>query len=184
MGLPVLRRIGQNARPPRRQGRRGRGDDESGNAGPARLHDHDRGLPRLLQARRQVPQGPVGAGAARPEGPRAQGGQEVRRPEGPVARQRAVWRQVLDARDDGHGPQPRPERGDGEGPGRADQGRALRPRRAAPLRPDVRQDGQGHRRRQVRARAAGGQEEGQGQDRPRIEAPAAAPAGRPVPRHI
>ena len=38
--------------------------------------------------------------------------QGLRRPGQPAPRERPVRRQVLDARDDGHGPQPRPQRGD------------------------------------------------------------------------
>ena len=45
-------------------------------------------------------------------------GQAARRPRRPAARERPVRRQVLDARDDGHGPQPRPQRRVGRGPGR------------------------------------------------------------------
>ena len=37
-------------------------------------------------------------------------GPHARRPERPAAGQRPLGRQVLDARDDGHGPQPRPQR--------------------------------------------------------------------------
>ena len=45
-------------------------------------------------------------------------GQRARRPRRPAAGQRALGRQVLDARDDGHRPQPRPQRRVGRGPGR------------------------------------------------------------------
>ena len=48
----------------------------------------------------------------------------------PAAGERAVGRQVLDARDDGHRPQPRPQRRVGRGPGQADRRRALRLRLA------------------------------------------------------
>ena len=66
--------------------------------------------------------------------------QGLRRPRQPAARQRPLRREVLDARDDGHGPQPRPERGDAAGPDRAHRQRALRLGRLPPLHPDVRAD--------------------------------------------
>ena len=56
----------RHARPPRRQGRRPRRDDERGPAGPARLHDHDRGLQRLLRGRRAAAPGPAGTTSSRP----------------------------------------------------------------------------------------------------------------------
>ena len=49
-----------DARPARRQGRGPRRDDQRGPAGPARLHDHDRGLQRLLHGRRAAPRRPLG----------------------------------------------------------------------------------------------------------------------------
>ena len=45
------------------------------------------------------------------QGGRAASRQGLRRRLEPAPRQRPLRRQVLDARDDGHGPQPRPERG-------------------------------------------------------------------------
>ena len=81
-------------------------------ADAARLHDHDRGLQRLLRGRRAAPGRPLGRrprGDARGRAPVRQG---LRRPDEPAPRQRPLRRQVLDARDDGHGPQPRPQRGD------------------------------------------------------------------------
>ena len=97
-------------------------------AGAARLHDLHRRLPRLhgrrlagrarrrdRQARRQAREG---------DGPQA------RRRRRPAAGQRALRRQVLDARDDGHGPQPRPQRREREGPAPRHRRRALRLRLA------------------------------------------------------
>ena len=100
----------RDARPARRQGRRPRRDDQRRPADPARLHDHDRSLQRLLRQRRAAPGRPVGR---RPRGGQAGRGehrQGLRRPGQPAARQRPLRRQVLDARDDGHGPQPGPQR--------------------------------------------------------------------------
>ncbi len=72
--------------------------------------------------------------------------QGLRRRRQPAPRQRPLRRQVLDARDDGHGPQPRPQRGDAPRPRRADRQRALRLGRLPPLHPDVRADRHGRRR--------------------------------------
>ena len=78
-------------------------------------------------------------------------GKAPRRPRRPAAGERALGRQVLDARDDGHRPQPRPQRRVGGGPGQADRRRALRLRLLPPLHLDVRPHRARHRRRGVRA---------------------------------
>ena len=75
--------------------------------------------------------------------------QEVRRPEEPAARLGPLRRARLDARHDGHDPQPRPQRPDRRGARDEDRQRALRLGLLPPLRPDVR------RRRPRRAEAAG-----------------------------
>ena len=78
---------------------------------------------------------------------RAADRQGLRRSGQPAARQRPLRRQVLDARDDGHGPQPRPERGRPcDGPRQADRQRAVRLGRVPALHPDVRPDRHGRRR--------------------------------------
>ena len=59
-------------------------------------------------------------------------------PERPAARLGALRRARLDARHDGHHPQPRPQRRDRRGPGARDRRRALRLRLLPPLRRDVR----------------------------------------------
>ena len=73
--------------------------------------------------------------------------QEVRRPEEPAARLGALRRARLDARHDGHDPQPRPQRPDRRGAREQDRQPALRLGLLSPLRPDVR------RRRARRAEA-------------------------------
>ena len=95
--------------PPRRQGRQpGRDDVGARAAGAARVHHHDRRLPGL-HGRRLA------------RGPRRRGGRARARLEKAMGKQlgdagdpllvsRALRRQVLHARDDGHGPQPRPQR--------------------------------------------------------------------------
>ena len=87
-------------------------------ADPARLHDHDRGLQRLLRGRQAAARGPLGRRARGDARGRAALRQGLRRRGEPAARLGPLGRQVLDARDDGHRPQPRPQRGDAEGPDR------------------------------------------------------------------
>ena len=79
---------------------------------------------------------------------RAADRQEVRRSEEPAAGLGALGRPRLDARHDGHHPQPRPERPDRRGAGDQDRQSALCLGLLPPLRPDVR------RRRPRRAEAA------------------------------
>ena len=67
-----------------------------------------------------------------------------------AARVGALGRARLDARHDGHHPQPRPQRRDGEGPRRQVRQCALRLRQLSPLHPDVRRRGAGRRSRRVR----------------------------------
>ena len=65
-------------------------------------------------------------------------GQAARRPGRPAPRLRPLGRGRLDARDDGHDPQPRPERDDRRGARACDRQPALRPGRLPPAAPDVR----------------------------------------------
>ena len=90
----------------------------------------------------------------RPRG-RAQHRQGVRRRRQPAPRERPLGRQVLDARDDGHGPQPGPQRGDAPRADRADRQRALRLGRVPAVHPDVRPDRHGGLGRAVRPRPRG-----------------------------
>ena len=62
----------------------------------------------------------------RAQASRGSHGKAHRRSERPPARLGALGRQVLDAGDDGHGPQPRPQRPIGRGAGHPDRRRALR----------------------------------------------------------
>ena len=146
-----------DARPARRQGRGPRRDDQGRPADPARVHHHDRGLQRLLRRRRAAPRRALGRRPRGGQGGRARDRQGLRRPGQPAARERPLGRQVLDARDDGHGPQPRPQRADAAGPHRADRQRALRLGRLPALHPDVRAHRHGRHRRALRPRPRGGQ---------------------------
>ena len=108
VGRRPRRRRCDDARPARWQGRRPRRDDQRRPARSARFHDHDRGVQRLLRRRRAAAR----TGSGRTSWTRS------RRSSGAPARASATrrtrsscrvrsGRQVLDARDDGHGPQPR-----------------------------------------------------------------------------
>ena len=97
-------------------------------------------------------------GRRAPRPSRGRDGQDARRPRRSAARLGAFGREVLDARDDGHGPEPRSERRLGRGAREADRGRrAVRARRLPPVHPDVRQDRDGRAGRRVRARARRGE---------------------------
>ena len=107
-------------------------------AGAARLHHHHRGLHRLLRQQPHLPGRPEGPGRRRSRrietgvglnfGDQAQSAAGL----GPLRRAR------VDARHDGHGAQPRPERRDRRGPRRGRRRSALRLGLLSPLHPDVR----------------------------------------------
>ncbi len=160
------------------QGRQPRRDDQRvGPAGAAGLHHLHRRLPGVHgrrvagRARRRDRQ------TRRPSG--AQDGPPARRPERPAPRQRAVGRQVLDARDDGHRLEPRAQRPQRQGARRRHR-RALRLRLVPPLPRDVRAHRARHRRRLVRAPARGRQGQGRGHQRRRALGRRAAGAERAV----
>ena len=72
------------------------------------------------------PDGLDGRGRPAPRSPREGHGPHARRRRRPAAGQRALRGEVLDARDDGDGPQHRPQRRVRRGPGAAERGRAVR----------------------------------------------------------
>ena len=133
----------------RRQGREPRRDVPHRPASASRLHGHDRGLHLLLRQQAHVSAAAQGPDGGRHRRPRAADRQEVRRSEEPAAGVGPLRRPRLDARHDGHDPQPRSQRPDGRGADHQDRQRALRVGLLSPLRPDVR------RRRPRRAEAAG-----------------------------
>ena len=119
------------------QGRQPRRDDQPRAAGPARVHDHHRGLPGLPRRGRRA--GRAGRrGHRAPRGPREDDGPPARRRRRPAAGQRPLGREVLDARDDGDGPQRRAQRRVRGRAGAAERGRAVRPGLLPPAAPDVR----------------------------------------------
>src|SRR5437867_1778279 len=101
------------------EGRRPRGDDPTRPPRPARFHDHDESLQRI-QSDGPPPTGDVEAGRGGPVRRRDEGRPKVRGSRAPAARLRPFWGEAPDARDDGHGPEPRPQRLDRRGP-RADR---------------------------------------------------------------
>ena len=187
VGVPFRRRKGrrqrEDARAARRQGRRARGDDERGPPRPSRVHHHHRGLQRVLQGRPEAAAGTLGSGGARPRGGRTIHEEAPRRPEGPAARLRALGCGDVDARDDGHGPQSRPQRREPPGPRDAHEERALRVGRVPQVHLDVRPDRPRYPRREVRrgAREAQAREGREVGHRTRREGPRRA--GRRVQGH-
>ncbi len=134
----------------------------------------------------RVPGRPGGRGRDPRADARVLHGQAARRSQRPVAGQRPVRRQVLDARHDGHRPEPGPQRGVAEGAGRAVGRRhAVRARRLPPVHPDVRQDRDGRAGRRLRGSARsreGRQGRGRLRHRPRRRRPGGAGDG--VPGHL
>src|SRR3989442_62227 len=113
--LPVRGGDRLHAGPPRRQGRRPRGNDPTRPPRPARFHDHDESLQRI-HPDGPLPAGNVEAGRGGPVRRRGEGRPKVRGLRAAAARLRPFRGQALDARDDGHGPEPRPQRHDRRGP--------------------------------------------------------------------
>ena len=109
--LRVGRRTGRgrrhDARPARWQGRGSCRDDQRRAARASRVHDHDRGLQRLLHRRREAPRRALGRRPRGRQGGRGADRQGLWQGRRPAARVGPLGRQVLHARDDGHGPQPR-----------------------------------------------------------------------------
>ena len=104
---------------------------------------------------------------SRHRGPREADRQEVRRSEEPAAGLGPLRRARLDARHDGHDPQPRAERPDRRGARDQDRQRALCVGLLPPLRPDVRR----RRARRAEARRRGPRPVRDGDSRPEARPP-------------
>ena len=130
---------------------------------------------------REVPRRSLGAGGEVAQGCREDDRQGIRRPAQSAARQRSQRREVLDAGNDGHGPQPGPQLGDARGARHAHQGPALRARRASPVHPALQQDRPRHRRSAVRGGPRRDEEAQEGEDRRRPQRVRARGADRRVP---
>ena len=107
-------------------------------------------------------------------------GRKLGDPVRPAAGQRPLGRQVLHARDDGHGPEPRAERPERQGPGPGHQRRALRLRLLPPVHRHVRPDRARHRGSPVRRALREGQGPGRRRRRLRDPGRGAGRAGRGV----
>ena len=138
----------------RRQGREPRRDDQRGPARASRIHHLHRRLPPLLRARPQGARQHRRRDGGERQEDREGGRRAARLGEEPAARLGPLGREVLDARHDGHDPEPRPQRRDRRGPQGAHRQRPLRLRQLPPLHPDVRQrrarNGQGDLRARLR----------------------------------
>ena len=150
---PGLRR--RRARAAGRQGDRAGGDDGARCPRPGGLHDHHRRVPRVHDVERRAARRARGRGGRAHRLARGQGGQAVRRPGRPAARLRSLGRRSLDARDDGHDPQSRPQRRGGRGAREDHRQRALRVRLLPPADPDVRRGRRRRRGAPLRAGAHG-----------------------------
>ena len=127
----------EHAQPARRQGREPRGDVQSRAAGAPRLHGDDRGLHLFLRPREDLSAGAEGRGPGGARQGRRHHGQALRRCREPAPRLGPLGRPRLDARHDGHGAQPRPQRHDGRGRGQGVGRPPLRLRQLPALHHDV-----------------------------------------------
>ena len=151
-------------------------DDLAGPARPARLcHYHGR-VQGVLCERPAPPVRRPGRGAARNIEAGKGDGQGMELARQPTAGLRKVGRGSLDARNDGHHTQPRPQRPHRRGPCKGELGRAVRVGLLQEVYPAVRQGRLRRRRLKVRGRPEGGKEAHRSQERRR-------PGRQDAPRH-
>ena len=149
-------------------------DDLAGPARPAGLCDNDRRVQGVLCGRAAPAVRRPGPGAPRHIPARARDRQGVELARQPPFGLGKVWRCGLNARNDGHHTQPRPQRPDSRGPREGELGRSLRVGLLPEVCPAVRQGRLWGRRREIRGRARRGKEahRRQGRRRPgRQDAP-------------
>ncbi len=127
--------------------------------------------------RQEAPQGARRRHAQRGRADGEAGRREVRRPVEPAAGLGPLGRARLDARHDGHDPQPRPQRQDGRRPGREVGQRALRLRQLPPLHRHVRRRRARPQAREQRGPRSVRRDPRQEEEGPRREA-RLRPAGR------
>ena len=150
---------------------------------PAGIRHHDCGLPCL-------PREPAAAGqadGARPDRDRrarAEVRQGVRLGRKPPARFGAVGFGDVDARNDGHDPQPRAQLRDAARARRQDRQSAVRVGRLPALHPALRQDRDGRPRRRLRRGDGGDQAQARRRARRRPDRRGAAGVGGDVPRRL
>ncbi len=169
--------------PPGRQGRQPCRDDPARYAGPPGVHHHDRRVPRL-PARPRHSVRALRGGRRAPLAARGEDGPSPRGRRGPAARVGPLRCQVLDARDDGDGPQHRARRHLGRGSGATDGQPAVRLGLLPATRADVRHHGAGPGRNRLRGRARGrqGRQGRRGRCRPRRRRPPRPRGDVPAPR--
>ena len=138
----------KDAGAPRGERRGPRRDDPPQASGPSRIHDHDRGMQRVRQ-NGKVPAGTEVPDRHRSDEGRGEGEAASRGPKVPAPRLRPERREVLDARDDGHGPERRAERRCRRRSREEFSERAVRLGRAPSAPPDVRPNRAGHRRPEI-----------------------------------
>ncbi len=150
--LRLRRGLGRRSRAPRRKGSRPRRDDAARRPRARRVHDHDRGVPRVPRGGWRGPSGSRRRGRRAPRGPGEADGEGLRRRRKPAPRFRALGCGDLDAGDDGHDPQSRPLRCRRRRARGFDGQRAFRARLVPTARPDVRRGRRRSRRAALRAR--------------------------------
>ena len=117
------RRLLAHAQPARRQGLRARRDDQPRHPRAARAsRSRRRRGPHYNRTGRQLPEGLWDQVVDRAREARAGRRARLRRSRAPAAGLRPLGRARVDARHDGDRPQPRPQRRDRRGPGRAGRG--------------------------------------------------------------
>ena len=121
-----------------RQGHRPGRNDAARRAGARRVHDHDRRLPGVHGGGRRAPRRARGGDRGAPGHSGGEDRQAVRRFPRSAARLGPLRRGRLDAGDDGHDPQPGPERRRRRRARRAHGKRAVCKRLVPPPDPDVR----------------------------------------------